>query len=115
MNKQDFQNLCNALTQQLSLPPITVELKNTQRGRARTKTNKITIPKFAIGFGKAFCVYYIIHEVCHFLQRGHGSKFKLIETEILKSYDLIPIYSRAYAKKLYDLNNNLLWSRKGRK
>lgn len=110
--KKDFQIIADDLCKQYNLSHIKVELKNTKCGRARKKTNKITIPKFAIGFGKSFSIYYIIHEVCHFItDQNHTDHFKTVETNILKKYNMLPIYSRAYAKTLYDLKGNKLWER----
>ena len=116
MNNINFQKICNDLCDTYSLEPIKVELKNTRRGYARHKKRKITIPKFAVGYGKPYSLYYIIHEFCHFLTNGgHCSYFKDVETEVLESYGLIPIYKRVFAKELYDLNDNLLWPWEGQK
>ena len=107
--------ITDTLCSKYNLPKIKVEVKHTRQGRARKKTNKITIPKFAIGYGYSFSLYYIIHEVCHFIiGYGHRQDFKNKEIEILKDYNLLPIYSRAYAKQLYDLSGNLLWDKKRR-
>ena len=102
------------------LDNIEIQFKQVLRGRARAETRKITIPIWAIQGRKEYGIYYIIHELTHFItyknfgfDGSHCELFKKIETAILKKYNIKPIYSKAYPKYLEDLQGNKLCSRYG--
>jgi len=114
----ELQGLADYIIREENLKPITIQVKNILRcGRARYRTRKITIPLWASDRGIEYLYYYLIHEVTHFvcLDRGiycgHGKTFKEIESKWLKEFGLLPIYAKAYAKGLRNLNGDTIWKR----
>jgi hypothetical protein len=86
--------------------PVTIEVKELRRGgRAILKTRYISIPLWT-NRTKEYFIYYIIHELTHFIitKQGHNFVFKAKEQEILKRYDIKIKYSKAYPKFLYHYN-----------
>ena len=91
---------------------IKIHLKNIQRGRAKYKTGYISIPLWAVDCGQAYLLYYLIHEICHFMtHNGHSSQFQQDERHYLAKYGLIPVYKRVYVKKLLDFDGQTAYSR----
>jgi len=83
--------------------PITIEVKQIRRGgRACLQTRYISIPLWA-NRTKEYFVYYVIHELTHFIlpYHGHNKIFKLREQAICKRYDITISYKKAYPKFLY--------------
>ena len=112
--KPELYKIAEEVIKNNNLKDITIHFKNVKRGRASGKTRKITIPIWAIFRVRAFAVYYVIHEICHFIVndklggRGHGELFKQVEINTLEKYNIKPIYKKAYPKYLTDLNGNKL-------
>ena len=97
MNEYELQAIADQVTQFLKLPttPI-VETKPVNRGLARPKTGKTTIPEWVLAKKckrKAYQKYYVAHEVTHF-RTGlkHDAEFKRVEAEVLS--DLLGIRIR---------------------
>lgn len=94
----------------------TIKFKDIRRGRA-TDNKYISIPKWSLGWGKSFSIYYVVHEVCHIIlfSRGqgfsHSKAFKSLECTLLERFDIVPIYSRAYPKMLLNKKGKILWKR----
>jgi len=110
MNKQELQDIANNLCKTYNISPILVKIKYVRRGRARLKQNKIIMPYWVTKQNETYGKYYIIHEVCHFLtETKHTELFKATEIDILKKYNIIPIYKKVYVKKLTDLTGRTLW------
>jgi len=118
---RELKNLATIITRKHNLTPIKIEFKAVRRGRARSLTRAITIPIWIFGSVKEYRYYYIIHELVHFIQRdkfkysGHGEEFKRIESKILKDYNIIPVYNKAYAKELRNLEGEILCGKFGEK
>ena len=98
-----------------------IKFKNINGGRA-TKLGNISIPKWTLTRGKRgkkeyFALYYVLHEVSHLIQidRGlkgvHTNEFKEIEKALMLRYNIIPIYSKAYPKKLINKEGKTLYER----
>ena len=70
----------------LELTPI-VEVKLVERGLARPKTRRITIPKWVLDEKcqrQAYQVWYVAHEVTHFATGAkHSARFKQVEKDVL--------------------------------
>jgi predicted metal-dependent hydrolase len=118
--KLELKKLANEIIQEHNLKDIAIQFKYVRQGRARINTRKITIPIWAITGAPSYSVYYVIHEVCHFIVGdkfgfgfGHGELFKKIEMEVLAKYNIKPIYKKAYAKYLTDLEGNVLCGKWG--
>ena len=111
---RDMKKILTILSLKYKLPKITIQIKSTRCGRARFRTNKITLPKWIFTRIKEYQLYYIIHEICHFITlQGHTDKFKQVETDILKEYNILPIYNKAYPKELRDLSGKVLCNNYG--
>jgi len=112
--KEYLYQIAGDIIKNNDLEDITIKFKNVRRGSARNRTRKITIPIWAIQKSRAFAIYYIIHEVSHFIVNdklgggGHCEVFKQVETTILEKYYMKPVYKKAYVKYLTDLNGNKL-------
>lgn len=117
VNKNNYyQKLADRLARRIcrteNISPITIEVKNICRGgRAILDTRYISIPLWA-NRTKEYFVYYVIHELTHFIgvgdykYLGHSETFKLKEQDILKRYNIKIEYSKAYPKYLYDYKTN---------
>lgn len=94
-------------------PPFpTIELKDIRTGQFRRKTNKISIPLWVVGRQDCYQIYYVIHEICHFVTGNghHGPDFKAAEGTMMLQYTLKPIYAKAYAKRIDDSQTGeVLW------
>ena len=119
---KESQELSNLICESEKINPIEIQIKNTNCGRARVRTRKITIPLWIYKNSIEFVWYYVIHEVCHFImydnnmpKAGHNEVFKAKEKIILKDYGMIPIYARAYPKELKTLNGLSLYTKKTQK
>ena len=103
-----------------------VEVKPVDRGKARLKTRKITIPVRVLGDNEAYKRYYVAHEVCHFSTGlEHSRDFKHKEDEVVRKlwgigiirYDGRPPKPwqdwGVYPVRLVDLKSGeVIWSRK---
>ena len=121
MIKQELKQIAEQLIEKNKLPPIKIQFKNIcGGGSARYNTRKITIPYWAIQAVKEYAIYYLIHELSHFIAidnfqtYGHGKIFKEIEKTILKKYNIIPDYAKAYPKALYNLQGERLCGKYGK-
>jgi len=91
-----------------------IKFKNTRRGSS-TYNKNISIPKWSLRHGRAYSIYYIVHEVTHQLDFnrghgwGHGKPFKELESQLLARYGIVPIYAKAYAKRLENTEGKILW------
>lgn len=102
------EHICRVFNK-IELPRI--HLKHNRRGHTNYHSGYISIPIWAINEGKEYLYYYIIHELTHWiLNQGHTSEFREIETEILNSYLIEPIYDRAYARALIK-NGVTVWDK----
>jgi len=113
--KQYLYQIAKDLIESNNLEDITIQFKKVRRGSARKWNRKITIPIWSIQKSRAFAIYYIIHEISHFIVNdklggavSHGKLFKQVETNILEKYYIKPVYKKAYPKYLTDLNGNKL-------
>lgn len=105
-----LQDIADLLCPIYNIGKVVVELKDVKRGRVRRRAKKITLPVWATTYPFEFLLYYLVHELCHFITGGeHGRIFKQKETEILKRFNIVPIYGRAYAKELQDTTGKILW------
>jgi len=119
MTIRKLKNLATIISKKYNLLPIKIRFKEVRKGFAYISTRKITIPIWIFETVKVYQYYYIIHELTHFIlhkkfgHEKHGKEFKKIESQILKEYNIIPVYSRAYAKALYNLEGKKLCGRLG--
>lgn len=92
-----------------------IKFKDIRRGKYRK--GNIIIPLWCIKYGKHFAIYYVIHEVSHAidnnreLRKAHSKEFKKIEKDLLLRFNIIPIYARAYAKKLINREGIILYEK----
>jgi len=118
--KIELLNIKDEIIKFNDIKDIIIQFKSVRRGRARIDSRKITIPIWTLQRTKSYAIYYVIHELSHFIVSdkfgafGHGGIFKKIEIMILKKYNIIPIYKKAYPKTLTDLNGNILCGRYGK-
>lgn len=87
-----------------------VMIKHAVRGRAKIKQKIIVIPKWAGKHHEAFWTYYVVHEVCHFRQLGHGPEFKKFETMVCDYFGIEITYKRAYPKTI-KFNGEVVYAR----
>lgn len=105
----ELKQIASNIIKANELKYIEIQFKHVQRGSARYNTRKITIPLFAIDKTRAYAIYYVIHELTHFIVAdkrfgwGHGKIFQEIEKTILEKYNMRPVYAKAYPKYLTDL------------
>lgn len=89
-----------------------VDRERERQGRARYRTGKITMAGHAREKGRAYILWYLVHETVHFhtSTRGHCTTFKKIETRALRDLFGIGIeYTKAYAEKLYDIETGKVY------
>ena len=114
----EAEKLKNLICEKYNLDFIKIKVKETLRGRAYYNNRIITIPFWAYSEGLNYFHYYILHELSHFINYdmnksyGHNKKFKTIEKNLLKDFDLVPIYKRVYIKALKNKSGNLVWKKK---
>ena len=99
-----LQAVCDLTREYLNLKqPLIIEVKDVHRGRARTKTGKITIPLWACEKDEGYAIYYAVHETVHFHKDtwGHCALFKRLEQGICKEFGVTFTYRKAYPKRLY--------------
>lgn len=111
INKNNYHQrfavrLTSRICRQEHIMPITIEVKELRScGRAIFNSRYISIPLWA-NRTKEYFIYYVIHEICHFICMGkyigHGEEFKMIEQEICKRYNIAIQYSKAYPKFLIE-------------
>jgi len=98
---------------------VTIEFTGVQRGEAtyypEEERWEIQFPLWLF-FEECepFFHYYTIHEMVHVVTycSNHTKRFKELEKEICRIYANIEIEHRgAYASRIFDFNNNLLWTR----
>ena len=114
---KELQELADYVTDKEKIPFVIIQVKNVKKGRARITTRKITIPKWAES-NISYLYYYLLHEVAHFIccdkisrYCGHNKDFKIVEKRLLKDFDLIPIYKKAYVKELKNLQGQSIYKR----
>lgn len=77
---KELQEIADFICLEENISTPNIQIKDVHCGRARYKTNKITLPKWVIGTKIAYIYYYTIHEVCHFVTKsGHDYIFKTTE------------------------------------
>jgi hypothetical protein len=97
--------------------PIHIHFKRIRKGRAMY-SGYTSIPLWCFGRGWEYALYYTIHEITHQImfqtvgQVGHSKAFKQKEGELLAEHNIKLIYSRAYPKRLTDLNGNTIWDKR---
>jgi predicted SprT family Zn-dependent metalloprotease len=102
----DLLTIADKVIEKEKLNYIDVQFKQVLRGRARYGTRKITIPLWLLERAKEYQIFYIIHEVSHFINydtkgyTGHDNNLKRIEQKILKEYHIYIKYAKAYPKWL---------------
>lgn len=115
MIKQELRQIAKDIIKDNALSDIKIQFKHTYCGRARPLTRKITIPMWTVENTRAYAIYYVIHELTHFIvNMGHGEAFKNKEREILEKYNMKPIYKKVYVKYLTDLEGNKLCQEYGK-
>jgi hypothetical protein len=106
-----FKLIAESLKNELNLN-VSIHFKDINRGFSSAK-GYISIPLWALN-NKYYGIYYIIHELTHqiiynnFGHFRHNEQFKTKERELLYKFNLIPIYAKAYVKKLL-LNNVVVY------
>ena len=132
---REMQEIADYICRVEGLPPIPLILRDalSYGGKAFLPGKKRSQGYIAIAKNELrqtanedWLCHVVIHEVCHFIywreykRNGngngpdhHGPEFREIETKWNKSFGMVPIYSRAYAKMLLDFDGNILWSRNG--
>lgn len=119
MNIRELKKLAQVIILKHNLTPIKIQFKAVRRGKARISTRKITIPIWIFESVKEYQYYYIIHELTHFILKDnfgfaeHSETFKKLESQILRDYSIIPIYSKVYAKELRNLQGEKLCGKFG--
>jgi hypothetical protein len=110
MNKLFYYKLiAESLKNELNLTDIHIHFKNIYKGFSSAK-GYISIPLWTLK-NNSYCIYYIIHELCHqviYKRLGHfkhDADFKNEETILLNKFNLIPVYSKSYVKEL--IKNNI--------
>jgi len=124
MTHEEAQAVADLTAEHFGILPVPIQVKNVQAGRARYRTRKITIPRWALAdYGEAYATAYVVHEIAHFVvwARGlrssdgtHGPFFKRYEDEGLALWDLSIERARSYVKEIY-ANGQCLWPKKGAK
>lgn len=114
--QSELQDVLDYIISEEPLCPtnLFVKFKEVQKGRAYYKTGRITIPLWSLRRSREFAYYYIIHEICHFIDMGinnHNDRFKSIEKYWLAQFGLQPVYMKAYPKQLLSSNGRILWQR----
>jgi hypothetical protein len=114
---RELQKVANAMCRQAKVAAIGVEVREVRRGRARPRTGRVTVPTWALDLGRAYALYYVIHEVVHLLIREarHTPRFHETEVQWLVQYGMRPVYRRAYPKQMWSLDGVLLWEFHGRR
>ena len=77
-----------------------VDIKPIKRGKCRKKTKCISIPEWVFKYEYPFLIYYVAHEIIHFVVWKHDKKFKELEQSVLKTWGIEIEYNRAYPKTL---------------
>ena len=82
---------------------ITMRFTFARGGRANTRLQRFTIPKFAVDNGETYLFYYVIHEFTHCFGQyhNHGEQFKACERGLLSEFNIKIDYAKAYPKALY--------------
>lgn len=115
MTQNELKKIGQDILKEFSIKNVPIKYKNVDCGRSRANVY-ITIPKWSLKRGRAYSIYYIIHEVSHQIVykiykgevKAHGIEFKDTETELLERYGLGIVYKKAYAKELYYLKTSKL-------
>ena len=122
--QNELINIGHTILKEYNIEGIKISFKEIRKGWSSLKGN-ISIPLWAINKGlysqdiqgKYFALYYVIHEVVHqiiykqYKTFKHTKEFKDLEISLLARYNIIPKYSRAYPKALYNREGSLLYQR----
>lgn len=108
--KKELQELAEKICREESREYPAIHLKHNRRGYTHS-TGHISIPIWAIGEGKDYLNYYLIHEVTHWVtNRGHCNTFIEKEKELLSRNGLEPIYNKVYIKALRK-SGEIVWDK----
>lgn len=100
MGQKECERIAQITANLLGIEPPEIQIKHRVRGRAKIKKRLAIIPKWAGDYHEAYWTYYVIHEVCHFRQLGHGPDFKFLEQTVCRHFEIEITYKRAYPKTL---------------
>jgi len=105
MKRKDYQAIADLTSEALKIPTIKVRIKNVLGGRANK--NYITLPKWLEHYDKEYQIYYVVHEVCHYLKPhvkgllGHNKMFQKYEDKALELWGITIKRAKIYPKELY--------------
>lgn len=117
---EDLRKIAKTIADKEGIEVPEIQFKDTRCGRARYDSYKITFPLWVMDRKQEYILYYLLHELSHFIcyfkfgASGHCEDFFMKETELLKEYNLVPIYARAYVKELRDSNGKRLCGKLGK-
>jgi hypothetical protein len=115
----ELHTIADKIIEQEQLEDIDIQFKNTHSGSAKYYTRKITIPFWIFDTVWEYQIYYMIHELSHFINYdkfngfGHTPKFKEIEQALLKEYNIYIKYAKAYPKYLYNGTGEIICGKLG--
>ena len=109
----DLQDAANMAAKTLDLVDHPkVLFKNIRVGKCHPKTKTVSVPQWAAKHGDAYLLYYVLHEVCHFIEMSHNSVFKAAEDKCLQEWELTIVYGKAYANKLLNKAGEVVYDKK---
>lgn len=114
MNRQEMvatlevKTIAALTSQALKLPTPTFRRWTQSRGHGHG--THFSVPGWLQHQPEPFRIYYVVHEVCHALDKGHGPGFKRVERRALKRWGLMPRYKRAYPHTLLNLEGEVMWT-----
>lgn len=126
--KAELVDLADSICRLAKIEPLHVIYNGmtSANGRAVYGTRIIKLSDSIFKEGEDYCWAVVIHEVCHFIHydayssrhnwarlgkyEAHGNVFKKLETKWLAHYGMVPVYKRAYWKRLESMEGDILWT-----
>jgi len=120
MKKEQLLKIGYSILKENNLNDIEIIFKNNIRGFAWYKSRKLILPEFIFRFPNCYQLYYLMHEISHFIRFEendfeHSKEFKEVEQSLLNRFHLKLIYKKVYPKKILNMLGQVVYNNEKRR
>ena len=114
MKKEQLLKIGYSILKENNLTDVKIIFKDNIRGFAWYRSRKLILPESIFKFPNCYQLYYLIHEISHFIRFKendfkHSKEFKKVEQSLLNRFYLKLIYKRAYPKKILNILGQVIY------